>query len=117
MMQACVKDFIPSEFSSAILILNFGTLGDMSKELCDFRDPDEVADYFFVNVAHIPVLTGYFIDWARAGKMKLDTVVVNITSLAALQPLTCMSLYSSGKAARDILLKVRNTDILFQRRK
>lgn len=108
MMLNCVKDCTPSQFSSAILILNFGTLGDMSKELCDFRNPEEVTDYFFVNVAHIPILTGQFIDWARAEGNELDTVVVNITSLAALQPFTCMSLYSSGKAARDIMLKVRN---------
>lgn len=105
-MKRCVKDRENTVFTTAILVLNFGTLGDVSKELCDFRDPEEVAEYFRLNVAHIPVLIGDFMNWTISADRKLDTIVVNVSSLAAIQPLLCSSLYSSGKAARDMMLQV-----------
>lgn len=106
LINSCVRDRPNTDFTTALLLLNFGTLGDISKEFCDFRNPDEVAEYFRINLAHIPVLAGEFIDWAITADRKLDTVIVNVSSLAAVKPLLCTSLYSSGKAARDMLLQV-----------
>lgn len=106
MMKLCVKDRKSSDFATAILIFNFSTLGDMSKEFYEFRDPDEVVEYCRVNIAHIPVLTGDFMDWTSSGETNIDTVVVNVSSLGAIQPLLCLSLYSSCKAAREMMLRV-----------
>lgn len=110
LVKSSVQNHQNSSFTSAMLVLNFGTIGDISKEVCDFRDPDEISDYFKVNVAHIPVISGNFVDWATSGNRKVDTVIINVSSLGAIEPLLCFGLYSAGKAARDMMLKVLATE-------
>ncbi|XP_039261868.2 sepiapterin reductase-like [Styela clava] len=94
------------DFPTALLIHNAASLGDLSKEVCDFEDPEEVSKYFTVNLAHLPCITGNFLKWRNVEENNLKTIIINVSSLFAIQPHPCFSLYASGKAARDMLFKV-----------
>ncbi|XP_063313651.1 sepiapterin reductase [Pelobates fuscus] len=87
------------------IINNAGSLGDVSKLFVEFTDPSEVNKYLFFNVSSALCLTSSLLKTfpARPG---LQRVVVNVSSLAALQPFKSWSLYCTGKAARDMMFRV-----------
>ncbi|KAJ3330922.1 hypothetical protein HDU76_004508 [Blyttiomyces sp. JEL0837] len=97
-----------SEYGHAILINNAGSLGRLAR-VRDLSATD-VSEALSLNVASPIVLTRLFLK-AFAGR-KVDgkstispTVVVNISSLAAIQEFDCWGLYSAGKAARELFFK------------
>nr|KAF6448976.1 sepiapterin reductase [Rousettus aegyptiacus] len=78
----------PEGLQRVLLINNAGTLGDVSKSFVDLADPDEA----------FPDSPG------------LSRIVVNISSLCALQPYKGWTLYCAGKAARDMMFQVLATE-------
>ncbi|XP_077334204.1 sepiapterin reductase-like [Lithobates pipiens] len=88
-----------------LLINNAGSLGDISKSFLDFTDPLEVDRYFSFNVSSVMCLTSSLLKVFQ-GRPGLQRLVVNVTSLAALQPFKSWTLYCTGKAARDMMFKV-----------
>lgn len=90
-----------SEFGSAIIVHNAGTIGKC-KAARDHRSLPELTDYFRTNLFSAVILNSAFLE-AVADCPRVT--VVNITSLAALQPYKSWTKYCSGKAAREMFFK------------
>nr|XP_008120216.1 PREDICTED: sepiapterin reductase [Anolis carolinensis] len=82
-----------------------GSLGDISKSFCELTDAAEVGAYLDLNVTSALCLTAGLLQ-AFPARPGLRRTVVNISSLAALQPFKSWSLYCTGKAARDMMFRV-----------
>jgi len=89
-------------FDSLILVHNAGSLGNQGTKIVDFDDADQMQSYWHLNVISVMLLNSVINK--RAGNMK-NRLVINISSLAALQPFETWGSYCSGKAARDSLFK------------
>ncbi|XP_016144647.1 sepiapterin reductase a [Sinocyclocheilus grahami] len=85
--------------------VNAASLGDVSRYCHDFTDVDEVNSYLSLNVSSALCLTAGVLRMfpQRTG---LTRVIVNVSSLSALQPFPSWVLYCSGKAARDMMFRV-----------
>ncbi|CAI9612760.1 unnamed protein product [Staurois parvus] len=88
-----------------LIINNAGSLGDITKPFVDFTDPPEVDRYFTFNVSSALCLTSSLLKVFQ-GRAGLERLVVNVSSLAALQPFKSWTLYCTGKAARDMMFRV-----------
>eukprot|EP01062_Namystynia_karyoxenos_P016804 TRINITY_DN16189_c0_g1_i1.p1 TRINITY_DN16189_c0_g1~~TRINITY_DN16189_c0_g1_i1.p1 ORF type:complete len:266 (+),score=54.46 TRINITY_DN16189_c0_g1_i1:74-871(+) len=81
----------------AYLINNAGTLGPMTR--CDQLAPSDVVAHVAANVTAPLLLTQAFL--SIFGKR---AVLVNVSSLLAVQPMAGFTLYAQAKAARDMAL-------------
>ncbi|KAM5191778.1 sepiapterin reductase [Mantella aurantiaca] len=88
-----------------LIINNAGSLGDITKSFVDFTDLLEVDRYFSFSVSSALCLTSSLLKVFQR-RPGLQRLVVNVTSLAALQPFKSLALYCAGKAARDMMFKV-----------
>lgn len=104
------KDMDPAKYDHAILVNNAGSLGDVSKYVRDFTldDMEGLQDYFFLNVNCPLLLTSKFLSVFSSKNEKGPSkhTIVQITSLAGVQATKSLSMYCTGKAARDMLHKV-----------
>jgi sepiapterin reductase len=91
-------------FDHAVCVHNVGSLGDASKYCRDLVQMKEVMDYFQLNVASVVVLNALFFRTFR--ETRASKTVVNITSLCGIEAFPSFSLYSTGKAAREMFFKV-----------
>ena len=82
-----------------------GSLGDVSKGFLNVTDPAEVNNYWTLNLTSMLCLTSGTLN-AFPDSPGLSKMVVNISSLCALQPYKGWALYYAGKAARDMLYQV-----------
>ncbi|KZS09035.1 Sepiapterin reductase [Daphnia magna] len=92
-------------FAHALCIHNVGSLGDATKRCSDLTQTTSCVDYFRLNVASVVVLNAIFLRHFASGKQQRKTVV-NMSSLCAVEPFASLSLYCTGKAARDMFFKV-----------
>ncbi|KAG2212161.1 hypothetical protein INT46_005996 [Mucor plumbeus] len=89
--------------TDAVLINNAGSTGDLSKKVGDY-DVNEIQDYVDLNItSYISMVTG-FIKLFNNGL--INTSIINISSLLAVEAFPNWALYATGKSARDMLLKV-----------
>ncbi|KAI8930137.1 hypothetical protein BC831DRAFT_440445 [Entophlyctis helioformis] len=92
----------PSAYGAVHLFNNAGSLGKLARirdqSLADVRHAIEI------NVTAPMLLTAAFL--RRFGSESQKTVLVNVSSLAAIQPFDSWGVYSAGKAARDMLHRV-----------
>ncbi|KAF9153171.1 hypothetical protein BGX21_001507 [Mortierella sp. AD011] len=96
--------------TKSVLVNNAGSLGNLSKTAKDVTW-QEARTYFDFNVVSLVGLCSVFLKDTQAAFPKEQypdhkTVVVNISSLLAVQAFPNWSLYAAGKAARDRLLGV-----------
>ncbi|KAF9991589.1 hypothetical protein BGZ80_005732 [Entomortierella chlamydospora] len=96
--------------TKSVLVNNAGSLGNLSKTAKDVTW-QEARTYFDFNVVSLVGLCSAFLKSTQATFPKEQypdhkTVVVNISSLLAVQAFSNWSLYAAGKAARDRLLGV-----------
>uniref|UniRef100_F6WU12 Sepiapterin reductase n=1 Tax=Ciona intestinalis TaxID=7719 RepID=F6WU12_CIOIN len=98
----CLENIDLSKFSTAMFINNAGTLGDVNIKLKDQNNANLLNGYFQFNVINVMMLNSAFLKSFAAKKCFL----INISSLAAIQPFSTMGLYCTGKAARDMMFKV-----------
>lgn len=103
-----------TEYTQVVLINNAGTLGDPSQLTRHFGPTNLAAlnEYFAVNLSSFISLTGSFLSIFRELPSK---IVVNVSSLVALQPLKGLSIYGVAKAARDAFIRsiaLENSDVL-----
>ncbi|KAI9498062.1 hypothetical protein BDB00DRAFT_755268 [Zychaea mexicana] len=105
----------------AVLVNNAGSTGDLSKKVSGY-EAQEVQAYVDMNIASYITLVSGFIrlfhpeeedDNSAAAAVTAATrpiapelTIVNISSLLAVQPFANWGLYASGKAARDMLLRI-----------
>lgn len=85
-----------------VMVHSAGTLGDITKYCKEMTDIEKVRKHFDINVVGTILLNSAFL---KAFKDVGNKVVINISSLAAIQPFKSWSLYCSGKAARDIFFQ------------
>lgn len=78
----------------AVIVNNAGTLGDISQLAVNCTEAAEVKKYFDVNLFSVMFLTSAFLNKFKAADRK---VVINISSLAAIQPFKGWNLYCTGK--------------------
>ncbi|KAI8979851.1 hypothetical protein BDF20DRAFT_872038 [Mycotypha africana] len=89
--------------TNAFLINNAGSTGDLSKKVKDY-EALEIQEYINFNITSYAMLVSGFI--RLFAKDIVQTTIVNISSLLAVQPFPNWGLYATGKTARDMLLKI-----------
>ncbi|GAB0086405.1 Sepiapterin reductase [Sergentomyia squamirostris] len=89
------------DFDFSLVIHNVGTLGDVTKWSRDLNSQAIWREHFSVNVFSIAVLNSVFLDKITS----TDRIVVNVTSLAAVEPFPSMGLYCSSRAARQMYFR------------
>ncbi|KAG0300712.1 hypothetical protein BGZ98_008966, partial [Dissophora globulifera] len=99
-----------STITKTVLFNNAGSLGDLGKTTKEVTWQD-ARRYFDFNVVSFVGLSSTFLKETQAAFPKdqypqHQTVIVNISSLLAVQPFSNWGLYATGKAARDRLLGV-----------
>ena len=97
-----VLEDLDKDFESLVLVHNAGSLGNQGTKVTDFDNAKELQDYFYLNIVSAMLLNSIVYHKFKDVRNKL---VINISSLAALQPFETWGYYCSGKAARDSLFK------------
>jgi sepiapterin reductase len=94
-----------SSYNRAILINNAGSLGYLGKcsKMASLNDLKRAIDF---NVTSSSWITSQFVRKFSSAENKSLCVVVNISSLCAMEPFSTMSVYCAGKAARDLFHSV-----------
>lgn len=93
------------KFDSIVLVHNAGSLGNQGTKIADFDDLKVMQDYYRLNVFSVMLLNSV-VSKKVAHLRKMKKLIINVSSLAALQPFETWGSYCSGKAARDSLFKV-----------
>uniref|UniRef100_A0A8C6UMJ3 Sepiapterin reductase n=1 Tax=Neogobius melanostomus TaxID=47308 RepID=A0A8C6UMJ3_9GOBI len=93
-----------NDFDHVLLINNAGSLGAIS-QFSSFTDLAEVNAYISFNISSALALTAGLLQ-AFPQRPGLRRTVVNMSSVLAHQPLPLWVLYSTAKAARDMMFKV-----------
>ncbi|KAI8368988.1 hypothetical protein BD560DRAFT_130239 [Blakeslea trispora] len=91
----------------AVLINNAGSIGDMSKKVSQYT-PEEIQEYMNINVTSYSAIVTGFLQLFNNGLVKLS--IVNISSIVAIKEFPYTGLYSTGKAARNMLLQIVATE-------
>ena len=86
-----------SDFEQAMIIHNAASLGDVSKRLTQFDDVAELSEYFDVNLTSVVALNSVFLR-LFTDSMVTNQLVVNTSSICALQPFKTWSLYCAGRS-------------------
>ncbi len=93
------------DFQHSILVHNAGSLGIEKKlKVAEMEDLDELQSYFNLNVFSMMILTTQFFKIFNDSSKQRS--IIQITSLAAINPCNTWGLYCTGKAARDMLMKI-----------
>lgn len=90
------------DFERAIVIHNAGTLGDTSKHARELGDTEILEQYYHVNLFSALALNREFMR-VFAEQPKL---IVNLSTLAALEPFSSMTYYCTVKASREMYFRV-----------
>jgi sepiapterin reductase len=91
-----------------LLVNNAATLGPLRSMSTHRLRTAEVRSYMDLNVTSCAVLSSGFA--CECAQRRLPLAVVNVSSLAAVQPFQCMGMYCVGKAARAMMHSVLTTD-------
>lgn len=86
----------PADFEQALLVNNAGSIEPLVY-IRNLPGVNEISKYFNSNVAGMIALTSTFVKIFPA-TLGVDRLVINISSLAAVQPLKSLSLYCAGNA-------------------
>lgn len=89
-------------FERAIVIHNAGTVGDTSKRAKEIGDTALLQNYFHTNVFSCMSLNSQFMKVFR----NVQKLIVNLSTLAAIAPISSMGYYCSVKAAREMFFRV-----------
>ncbi|EDX02250.1 sepiapterin reductase [Drosophila yakuba] len=95
-----------SSFERAIVIHNAGTVGDTSKRAKEIGDTDYLQSYYHSNVFSAISLNCEFMRVFQA----IPKLVVNLSTLAAIAPISSMAHYCTVKAAREMYFRVLATE-------
>jgi len=97
------------KFNAAIVVHNAGSLGNITKKSSEFCAADEIRDYMELNFVSFVLLNNAFLKIINSEKAE-TRVIINITSLLAVQGAAGYGLYGPGKAAREGFLKCLAAD-------
>ncbi|XP_050677237.1 sepiapterin reductase [Leptidea sinapis] len=93
-----------TDFENSLIFHNVGSLGNLSVETSRMEDINELREYFDLNVFKVISLNTQFLKIFESIEDRV--IIVNITSLCAIKPMSGMAYYCSGKAAREMYFKV-----------
>ncbi|KAH8304703.1 hypothetical protein KR044_000707 [Drosophila immigrans] len=91
-----------AQLERAIIIHNAGTIGDASKHARELGDVAQLEQYYHVNLFSTLALNREFMRVFAA----LPKLVVNLSTLAALQPFPSLTYYCMVKASREMYFRV-----------
>lgn len=94
---------LDSSFELAICVHNVGTLGDCERWVADESDVQKWSKYFEVNLFNVILLNNLFM---AATKDVSSRLILNVTSLCAIEAMKSMAYYCTGKAAREMFFRV-----------
>ncbi|XP_017134267.1 sepiapterin reductase [Drosophila elegans] len=93
-------------FERAIVIHNAGTVGDTSKRAKEIGDTSYLQRYYHTNVFSAISLNCEFMRLFQ----DIPKLVVNLSTLAAIAPISSMAHYCTVKAAREMYFRVLATE-------
>lgn len=93
-----------TDFNTSLIFHNVGSLGNLAVETGRMEDVEELTKYYDLNVFNVITLNTQFLKIFEDVEDRI--VIVNITSLCAIKPMSGMAYYCSGKAAREMYFKV-----------
>jgi sepiapterin reductase len=91
------------EFEQVIIIHNAGSVGDISKHQLELSDALTLQEYWHLSLTSVIVMNSLLLN-EFAGDHVQNKIVVNISSLLAIQPFQSMSLYSAGECQQRFIL-------------
>ncbi|XP_017031468.1 sepiapterin reductase [Drosophila kikkawai] len=94
------------DFERAIVIHNAGTVGDTSKRAKEIGDTLFLQQYYHINVFSAIALNCEFMRLFQG----IPKLVVNLSTLAAIAPISSMAHYCTVKAAREMYFRVLATE-------
>lgn len=110
------KGIDPGTYGHALLVNNAASTGDVSKYVRDWDTTamKTIEDYLSFNVISPLLLISKFLSSFPNSKLDhldrdsttMRRTIVQLTSMSAVLPIECMSLYCAGKAAREMLHNV-----------
>ncbi|CAK1555540.1 unnamed protein product [Leptosia nina] len=93
-----------TDFTASLIFHNVGSLGNLSIETSRIEEVQELREYYDLNVFKVISLNTQFLK--IFGDVEDRIIIVNITSLCAIKPMSGMAYYCSGKAAREMYFRV-----------
>ncbi|XP_001354716.3 sepiapterin reductase [Drosophila pseudoobscura] len=96
----------PRNFQRAVIIHNAGTVGDTSKRAREIGDTEYLQQYYHTNVFSAIALNCQFMRIFG----DVPKLVVNLSTLAAIAPISSMAYYCTVKAAREMYFRVLATE-------
>ncbi len=102
--ESCFANVEAGAFQHALIVQSAGSLGDLVY-VRDLTNVGSIQNEMLLNVTSAFILTSKFLNTFKKTD-KLRRTIVNISSLAAIQPVKSWGLYCSTKAARDMVFKV-----------
>ncbi|KAM7302437.1 sepiapterin reductase isoform X1 [Ixodes scapularis] len=88
-----------------VLVHNAATTGDVSQYAASYDDERVIDDYYHLNLTSVMTLTAAFLHHYGSDS-KPSRTVVNVSSRAAVVAMAGAALYCTGKAARNMYMKV-----------
>lgn len=101
-----LKKFSPNDYDLFLLVHNAASEGS-GCPIRDCSDPEKWSAYMTTNLHSMASLTSSFL---KAFQQDDKTVIINITSLAAIQVIAGLGEYGVGKAAREMYFKVLSSE-------
>ncbi|XP_072944507.1 sepiapterin reductase-like isoform X1 [Epargyreus clarus] len=93
-----------TDFETCVIFHNVGSLGNLAIETTRMENVEELRQYYDLNVFNVIVLNTQFLKVFEPVEERV--VLVNISSLCAIKPMSGMAYYCSGKAAKELYFKV-----------
>lgn len=93
-----------TDFATSIIFHNVGSLGNLAIETSRMENVEELRKYYDLNVFNVISLNTQFLKIFEDVEDRV--IIVNITSLCAIKPMSGMAYYCSGKAAREMYFRV-----------
>lgn len=90
-------------FELALCVHNVGTIGAIDRWAATESDPEKWSSYFQVNLFQVILLNNLFLS---ATNQVAQRLVINVTSLCAIEAMKSCAYYCTGKAAREMFFKV-----------
>lgn len=90
------------EFEQVIIIHNAGSIGDVSKRQLELSDSLTLQEYWHLSLTSVIVMNSLLLN-EFAGDHIQNRIVVNISTLMAIQPFQSMSLYCTGECQKMCL--------------
>uniref|UniRef100_A0A915JAD3 Sepiapterin reductase n=1 Tax=Romanomermis culicivorax TaxID=13658 RepID=A0A915JAD3_ROMCU len=97
------KESIDHTFRTGIIVHSAGTLGNVEKPITEIFDQKDIDQYFNINFVSFVLVNNLFLKLTK--NIVRQQLIINITSLAAIQSIAGFGLYSPAKAARESFLR------------